>query len=152
MNTVNSLEARYQYFINEDKGIVVAKISYEQFYNDMVDEIRGFYNKLDVYIDITNIIEKAINKELHYEQLIAKASCNIEAGDIFDEDFGCNLATARLTQKISTLKNKIYMDAAKEIDFICFKIIDMAYKYSNRISDNQDRFMNLYLKKYPHEN
>ena len=113
MKFVNPIE----YFIDEEKGVVIAKL------NNIVE---------DCSYSIMNLMKKACDKNLpkitsgfiklilgdvpdlkfikknHIPMtLYGKARCNFLAGDVFDEEYGRQLATQRLLVKLYNLRARL---------------------------------------------
>jgi len=123
-------EQNYQYFIDEEKGVVVAKIG--NLSERFRDEAHRMWNcdpwsfkSKDTIVDI--VINQVVaeffqdrEKELH-DSLTAKAVCMPE--DTFDADFGMKIAERKLELRIL----EMWIDFNMKIENTLASLADEAY-------------------------
>lgn len=130
------------YYVNEPLGTVVARLP--NFIEDMDREIESFcakkYEKKNVYIAfgmtqyLLEIIHKLIQDKYasSIKNLVGKAKCNYESGEVFDLEKGKELAKQRLMAKIFYLRYSIIDDAYR---IMLNDIVDpIFYKKHNYLS------------------
>lgn len=105
-----------KYFVNEEKGVVVARL--EGFESDILARTNSFSKKfqgifekkyIDYYLQNFVIIWTEKNQHL-IKNLKGKSSCNLAKGDIFSEYLGKEIAKERLLKKVNILRKKFYED------------------------------------------
>lgn len=88
----------YVYYVNEEKGVVVAKCP---------DAIEQFSNRIDDHAFC--LFTAWVSKEGYkMDNAVGIARCNLEAGDKFDVVYGKRLASIRLDRKLAAFKCKFY--------------------------------------------
>lgn len=122
-----------EYYVNEEKGVIVAKI-----YNvkmALYNEFSSFYNTSgetkyefapELYI-LNNGVNKWFINTKKEDYVIGMAKCNFEDGDIFNIEFGKNLARARALKKLNDVKMSFF-------NFLIGDILNMIKDYQNKLS------------------
>ena len=100
-------------FVNPEKRVVVVKIT------DAIDELdkefARFYRKFNVVVDwsLWNDFTKKHRHELN--NVMGMATCNVDAGDVFDAEIGERIARERCLKRFELLRQRMYhMIAAKQ--------------------------------------
>ena len=144
---------KYDFYVNEPLGVVVAKMTRDDFFKAVFDTamkklLRKYKNtKLgngeDWCCSLSDYIygyfrrwSRARNTE---KNVVTRARCNFEDGDIFNEQTGIYIASDRMDMKIaSTAHNFLY-------DFIN----DMT-SFMNDVIDNEGNLFDFYMKTKNH--
>ena len=97
---------QFQTFINAEKYTVVVKIvnpikEYREEYRNFLKSHNRYIDR-EIFDEFLNLYEKQIN------DIVGIATCNVEAGDIFDEKYGEALAYERCLKAFETYRIKMY--------------------------------------------
>lgn len=141
MNPVNYIEGCYTIYIDEEKGTVVAKLDDRDFVNLLFGEVEHVHNKSGGVVDMSELACEVITKLLTQKeiQLVAKAKCNFAAGEIWDEDYGVELAVRRLTNQVLLLERKFWIKMEEKMHEICARAAHHVDAYERRIEHNRHR-------------
>lgn len=110
----------YKFFVNEEKGIVVATIKKQELSRlvwsmSMRKVCRGAFDSSDEFFTdvVLELFYKWFNKRYKFSALSATARCNFEAGDVFDEEIGRYIAEDKLDVKVANIAREFcyYMSA-----------------------------------------
>ena len=124
---------QYNIHVNEEKGVVAVRImnGVEQ----LANEFAMFCQKNDTYFDgvyFDSFMEK-YGKQI--DKLVGLATCNTEAGDTFDVEFGTRLAQERVMAYFEGYRTKLYTG-------YCLKMDSLAEKASHRAELSDERRCN----------
>lgn len=117
-------------FINEEKGVVAVRI------NNGMDQLRReldlfFYkNNVDFNYDLWCKFKDEYGKQV--DKLVGLATCNYEAGDEFNAEFGHNLAKERVMAYFEVYRTKMFTMLTNFYD-------DFAEKASRRAEQSDER-------------
>ena len=142
------------YYVNEPLGTVVARLP--NFVEDMEREIESFctkkYEKKNIYIAIgmAQYLLEVIHKLLQdkyapsIKNLVGKAKCNYEDGEVFDLEKGKELAKQRLMKKVFYLRYNILEDAYRIMfNDIVEPIFYKKYHYLNHFTEYENNLFTL---------
>ena len=124
---------QYNIHVNEEKGVVAVRIM--NGVNQLANEFAMFCHKNDTYFDsgyFESFMEK-YGKQI--DKLVGLATCNAEAGDTFDVEFGTRLAQERVMAYFEGYRTKFYTG-------YCLKMDSLAEKASRRAELSDDRRCN----------
>ena len=131
MNKIDLFTKDYQYFVNEEKRVVVAKLPrLAGHFNEALCRINipdGEVPSERYWINnaIQNIESDIVNKELNgLTSLTAKAKC--AEGDEFDEEIGKKIAKQRLQIKILTIWRRLHLE--------------LGYFYALKMEDHDEQY------------
>lgn len=131
MNKLDLFTRDYQYFINEKKGIVVAKLPQlarhftEALCRVNIPNEEVITEKYWIYTAIQNIESDIVNKELNgLTHLTAKAVC--AEGDEFDVEIGKKLAKQRLQIKVLNTWRRLHLE--------------LGYFYALKMEDHDEQY------------
>lgn len=129
----NRESMQYTIHVNEEKGIVAVRImdGVRQLANEfaMFCGKNGFYFDGEYFDSFVNKYGKQIDK------IVGLATCNTEAGDTFDTDFGVRLAQERAMTCFEGYRTKLYTG-------FCIKLDTLAEKASRRAELSDERRCN----------
>lgn len=114
------------YNINREKGIVTAYFEGGRAYwiNCLEDKMAKIARKNShLYIEVYPLLTNNIKHIVDSAQIIGQAKCNYEAGDVFDEELGKEIAKNRLIDR--------YMSVQK---LVIQSFIDRLYALADSIS------------------
>lgn len=145
MNPVNYIEDCYTIYIDEEKGTVVAKLDDRDFVNLLFGEVEHVHGKTGDVVDMSELACEVITKLLTQKEipLVAKAKCNFAAGEIWDEDYGVELAVRRLTNQVLLLERKFWTKIKENMFKICARAVHHVDAYERRIEHNRRRLNEL---------
>ena len=94
------------YYVNEEKGVCIAKLptAVEELYR----EFNNLTNSFNSFDPVCFFEEWYCKYGKKMNDLVGRAKCNIEDGDIFDVNFGKELAKNRLLSKINEYRTDAY--------------------------------------------
>lgn len=119
----------YKFFVNEEKGIVVATIKRQELSRlvwsmSMRKVCRGAFGSSDEFFTMGDVVlglfYKWFNKRYKFSALSATARCNFEAGDVFDEEIGRYIAEDKLDVKVANI--------AREF---CYYMCEQLYNFAD---------------------
>lgn len=141
MNPVNYIEDCYTIYIDEEKGTVVAKLDDRDFVNLLFNEVEHIHGKSGNIVDMSKLACEVIANLLTQKeiQFVAKAKCNFAAGEIWDEDYGVELAVRRLTNQILLLERKFWTKMEEKMHEIYGRAAHHVDAYERRIEHNRGR-------------
>lgn len=102
----------YKFFVNEEKGIVVATIKKDDLARlvwsmSMKKVCRGMFGGMGRFNPMTSTVHELFciwfGKRYKFSALSATAHCNFEAGDVFDEETGRYIAEDKLDVKVANI-------------------------------------------------
>lgn len=96
----------FQIFVNKEKGTVAVKCKdpFEEYFI----EFRSFYKKMDMPVDY-KVYDDFVFKYGHQiDKMVGVATCNLEAGDIFEEEYGIALAQERFLKAFENYRIHLY--------------------------------------------
>lgn len=145
MNPVSYIEDCYTIYIDEEKGTVVAKLDDRDFVNLLFGEVEHVHGKSGDVVDMSELACGVITNLLIQNeiQLVAKAKCNFAAGEIWDEDYGVELAVRRLTNQVLLLEKKFWANIKEKMFEICARAVRHVDAYERRIEHNRRRLNGL---------
>lgn len=145
MNPVNYIEDCYTIYIDEEKGTVVAKLDDRDFVNLLFGEVEHVHSKSDDVVDMSELACRVITNLLVQNeiQLVAKAKCNFAAGEIWNEDYGVELAVRRLTNQVLLLERKFWTNIEDKMLEIYARATHHVDAYERRIEHNRRRLNEL---------
>lgn len=145
MNPVNYIEDCYTIYIDEEKGTVVAKLDDRDFVNLLFGEVEHVHAKSGDVVDMSEFACRIITNLLVQNeiQLVAKAKCNFAAGDIWNEDYGVELAVRRLTNQVLLLERKFWTNMEEKMHEIYERAAHHVDAYERRIEHNRRRLNEL---------
>ena len=140
MNPVGFIEGFYDIYINEEKGVVVAKISESDFAYLLLDEVCHLERKTGGLIDLKEAAYKYAAQVISQREIsfIAKAKCNYEAGEIWNEEIGVELAVRRLTNQVLHMELMFWDKMAAKLGDVFSRAANHEVCYERRINDNCD--------------
>ena len=124
---------QYNIHVNEEKGVVAVRIM--NGVSQLANEFAMFCQKNDIYFDgeyFKSFMEK-YGKQI--DKLVGLATCNTEAGDTFDVEFGTRLAQERVMAYFEGYRTKFYTG-------YCLKMDSLAEKASHRAELSDERRCN----------
>ena len=144
---------KYDFYVNEPLGVVVAKMTREDFFKAVFDtamrkllmkykntrlgNVDNWNYSLSDYVYSYFIRwSRARNTE---KSIVARARCNFEDGDVFDEKIGIYIACDRMDMKIAKTAH----------DFLYDFINDMT-SFINDVIDNEENVFEFYMKTSNH--
>ena len=145
MNPVNYIEDCYTIYIDEEKGTVVAKLDDRDFVNLLFGEVEHVHAKSGDVVDMSEFACRVITNLLVQNeiQLVAKAKCNFAAGEIWNEDYGVELAVRRLTNQVLLLERKFWAKMEEKMHEIYERAALHVDAYERRIEHNRRRLNEL---------
>ena len=145
MNPVNYIEDCYTIYIDEEKGTVVAKLDDRDFVNLLFGEVEHVHAKSGDVVDMSEFACRVITNLLVQNeiQLVAKAKCNFAAGEIWNEDYGVELAVRRLTNQVILLERKFWAKMEEKMHEIYERAALHVDAYERRIEHNRRRLNEL---------
>jgi hypothetical protein len=115
---------KYEIYVNEPLGVVVAKMSRADFFravfdtamskvlkkykNTMIGNDSDWCSSLADYI--LAYFNKWVSKRNTEKNIVARARCNFEDGDVFDEKIGIYIACDRMDIKIANTATDFLVD------------------------------------------
>lgn len=99
-----------KYKINREKGIVTAyfeggRLYWEDCLIQKVAKISRTNSNL--HFDIYPIFTNKIRQIVASAQIVGQAKCNYEAGDVFDEELGKEIAKNRLVDRYMSVQKRV---------------------------------------------
>ena len=145
MNPVNYIEDCYTIYIDEEKGTVVAKLDDRDFVNLLFGEVEHVHAKSGDVVDMSEFACRVITNLLVQNeiQLVAKTKCNFAAGEIWNEDYGVELAVRRLTNQVLLLERKFWAKMEEKMHEIYERAALHVDAYERRIEHNRRRLNEL---------
>ena len=124
---------QYNIHVNEEKGVVAVRImnGVEQ----LANEFAMFCQKNDTHFDGAYFNSFMDKYSTQINKLVGLATCNTEAGDTFDVEFGTRLAQERVMAYFERYRTKFYTG-------YCLKMDSLAEKASNRAELSDERRCN----------
>lgn len=130
----------YKFFVNEEKGIVVATIKKDDLARlvwsmSMKKVCRGMFGGMGRFNPMAGTVHELFciwfSKRYKFSALSATARCNFEAGDVFDEEIGRYIAEDKLDVKVANIAREFcyYMSAQ------LYNFADVARKKAWSLSD-----------------
>ena len=110
-------------FINEEKGVVAVRIN--NGLAQLLEELDLFYAKNGLMFDVEFWREFCDKYKKQVDKIVGLATCNYSAGDLFDVNFGHNLAKERALMYFENYRTKMFT-------MLCLKYDDFAEKASKR--------------------
>lgn len=137
-------KAEFKTYVNPALGVVVAK--HPTAAREMIVDFIKIFDKISRRLNMeeSNPILKAIaaigyswfvKNENKLNNLTAKAYCNFDAEDEFDEEFGKKLAKKRLAVKLDRYRMNLFDTLANE----AYSLFEEFEVYSNAIDDKRWR-------------
>ena len=106
----------YNIHVNEEKGVVAVRIM--NGVSQLANEFAMFCHKNNTYFD-RGYFESFVGKYgKQIDKLVGLATCNTEAGDTFDADFGARLAKERVMAYFEGYRTKFYTGYCLKLDNI----------------------------------
>lgn len=115
---------KYEIYVNEPLGVVVAKMSRADFFravfdtamskvlkkykNTMIGNTTAWWSSLTEYT--LSYFSKWVSKRNTGKNIVARARCNFEDGDVFDEKIGTYIACDRMDMKIADTATDFLVD------------------------------------------
>lgn len=109
----------YEFYVNERLGVVVARLSREDFkkavYSAAMNRLVNRYQNTMLWGQewlgslndyISGVFHKWFDKRFTQKNIVARARCNFEDGDVFDEKIGTYIAADRMDIKITEVAIK----------------------------------------------
>lgn len=118
-------------FVNKEKGVVVVKASdameelYAEFYNFYCVDGAG-YVPINIFREFRKKYDNMVN------HISGIATCNLENGDVFDEEIGIMLAKERFMKTFEAYRAKMY-------EMIADAHVAMGAKAVRRLERSYDR-------------
>lgn len=144
---------KYEIYVNESLGVVVAKMSRADFFravfdtamskvlkkykNTMIGNTTAWWSSLTEYT--LSYFSKWVSKRNTEKNIVARARCNFEDGDVFDEKIGTYIACDRMDMKIARTAH----------DFL-YDFINGLTGFMNDVIDNEENLFNFYMKTGKH--
>ena len=129
----NRESMQYAIHVNEEKGVVAVRIM--DGVNQLANEFAMFCRKNNTYFD-GEYFESFVNKYgKQVDKIVGLATCNTEAGDTFDVEFGVRLAQERAMSWFEGYRTKFYTG-------YCLKLDDIAERASRRAEASDERRCN----------
>lgn len=144
---------KYEIYVNEPLGVVVAKMSRADFFRAVFDTamskvLKKYKNTMigngddwcSSLADYTlSYFNKWVLKRNTEKNIVARARCNFEDGDVFDEKIGTYIACDRLDMKIAKTAH----------DFL-YDFVNGMTSFMNDVIDNEENLFNFYMKTSHH--
>jgi len=135
-----------QYFVNEQKGVVVAKM--DNVHDDCIEicdavlskALRsGTFKLLPSFVALVKYNQKEyLEKANIADTLVTKARCNYDSGDVFDEEHGKSLARARLLEQLFFIRYNVLINVTNELFSIGDAFAEAAEYNLSRSEDMAD--------------
>ena len=105
---------KFQVFINEKKNTVAVKAinPIHEYYK----EFTLFYNKFGFHPYVETFEEFVDKYERQIDKMVGIATCNVEAGDVFDAELGEKIARERYLKLFETYRIKMYQMITNKLD------------------------------------
>lgn len=142
------MRAEIIYYVNEEKGTVVAKCPEAAaelftYFERMINKIMSVWDKDDLSFGKNEFVRVAYNwikKNCHVmDNLVGKAKCNYDEGEVFDVEVGKKLARDRLLLKLEDYRVNFFsymFSLAFEIERAIFEELDFhALRYEKLNKD-----------------
>lgn len=132
---------QYAIHVNEDKGVVAVRVmdGMEQ----LANEFAMFCRKNGMCFDYDYFDSFAAKYSKQIDKLVGLATCNSEAGDGFDTEFGVRLAQERVMAYFEGYRTKLYTGFCLKMDAIAEKASQRAEKSDERRYERIDRVNDL---------
>ena len=118
MKKILSENENFVYYIDEEKGICICKCptALESFEK----EVRSLVG-VDYIWDEPNYLNKVSSEWFvkfgsNMNRIFGKSKANLEAGEVFNEEKGCEIARARLIEKLAMYRQGYYQDIIWALD------------------------------------
>ena len=147
------MNSKYEIYVNEPLGVVVAKMSRADFFravfdtamskvlkkykNTMIGNRDDWCSSLADYL--LGYFNKWVLKRNTEKNIVARARCNFKDGDVFDEKIGIYIACDRMDMKISRTAH----------DFL-YDFINGMTSFMNDVIDNEENLFEFYMKTNHH--
>ena len=156
------MREKYQIYVDEERGVVVAKLSGGEFQKAVYSAAMGkLGNKFKMSKINTRMFGTNPLNELIYfyftkwvrernigNSVVTRAKCNFNRGEDFSEEIGTYIAVDRMDRKIADMAFKFLWDLEKEIEDIDFEILKELRKICKFIGKTEKHIQNL---GYPEE-
>lgn len=138
MNPVGYIEEHYDIYIDAEKGVVAAKLTERNLCELLYEEFSFLEKKIGFAIDY-DFFSACANKILKQKEvsLMAKAKCNFDEGEVWDEELGVALAVRRLTNQVLILFEKFWEDFEYGIYNAYSRAVNHRVAYHRRREDNR---------------
>ena len=127
----------YAVYVNEEKGIVTVKIT--NAVEQLVNEFAMFCQKNEIVFDGAYFEAFCKKYEKQMNKLIGFATCNKEAGDEFNVEYGYKLAHERAMAYFEAYRTKFYTGLCMKYDNIAEAASIRAEESDARHWDRVDR-------------
>ena len=142
----------YKFFVNEEKGIVVATIKRQELSRlvwsmSMKKVCRGIFGSSDDFFTMDDVVlglfYKWFNKRYKFSALSATARCNFEAGDAFDEEIGRYIAEDKLDVKVANIAREFCYYMCEQLCIFADAARRKAWSLSDFIVKTEDNLYEL---------
>ena len=140
MNPVGYIEEHYDIYINEAKGVVVTKIEPFDLVCLLEEEITHLERKMGYSVRLDGAAQEVMARVLGKQeiQLMAKAKCNYDEGEIWNEKCGVDLAVRRLTNQILKIEAEFWWQMSQKMADLMARTEKIYNGYVRRIEDNYE--------------
>lgn len=137
MKKILNENENFVYYVDEEKGVCICKCptALESFEKE-VKSLVG----VDYMWDDSNYLNKVSSEWFkrfgsNMNRIFGKSKANLEAGEVFNEEKGCEIARARLIEKLAEYRQGYYQDIVWALDEMR-KIANKRANGNYRIRDN----------------
>lgn len=141
MKKILSENENFVYYVDEEKGVCICKCptALESFEKEVESLVGIDYNGAS-WFEKPNYLIKVSSEWFarfgsNMNRIFGKSKANLEAGEVFNEEKGCEIARARLIEKLAEYRQGYYQDIAWALDEMR-KIANKRADGNYRIRDN----------------